>query len=76
MQKNLRKSYKYTNLISNITLIIITAVSSIAILYLKNIAIVLIVMYLWILVIKENNIYNKKMHLYKLVDNIEQNAIK
>lgn len=33
-------------------------------------------MYLWILVIKENNIYNKKMHLYKLVDNIEQNAIK
>lgn len=67
---DLRKSYKYTNLISNITLIIITAISSIAILYFKNIAILLIVLYLWILIIKENNIYNKKMHLYKLIDDI------
>ena len=67
---DLRKAYKYTNLISNITLIIITAISSITILYFKNIAILLIVLYLWILLIKENNIYNKKMHLYKLIDDI------
>ncbi len=67
---DLIKAYKYTNLISNITLIIITAISSIAILYFKNIAILLIVLYLWILLIKENNIYNKKMHLYKLIDEI------
>lgn len=71
IQKDLRKSYKYTNIISNVTLIGITAISSIAILYFKNIAILLIVMYLWILVIKENNIYNKKMQLYKLIDNLE-----
>lgn len=67
---DLIKAYKYTNLISNITFIIITAISSIAILYFKNIAILLIVLYLWILLIKENNIYNKKMHLYKLIDEI------
>lgn len=71
IQKDLRKSYKYTNLISNTTLIIITAISSIAILYFENIAILLIVMYLWILVVKENSIYNKKMQLYTLIDNLD-----
>lgn len=67
---NLRKSYKYTNLISNITLITITAISSISILYLKNISILLIIIYLWILLTKENNNYNKKMQLYKLIDDM------
>lgn len=70
MKKDLRKSYEYTNIISNITIIVITAISSIAILYFKNIAILLIVMYLWILVVRENIMYNKKMHLYKLMDDI------
>ena len=42
---DLKKTYKYTNLVSNMTLISITAISSIAILYLKNIAIVLIIIY-------------------------------
>jgi len=56
----LRKSYSYMNLISNITLIILTIVSSIAVLIYKNIAIVIILAYLWIIVIKENIIYEKK----------------
>lgn len=66
----LKNSYIYTNLISNITLISLTIISSIAILYLKNIAILFIIIFLWILVIKENIIYNKKMQLYKLVEDM------
>lgn len=68
--KGLKKSYKYTNLISNINLIIITAISSLAILYFKNIAIFFIVIYLWVLVMKENIVYNRKMKLYKALDRI------
>ena len=71
IKKNLRKSYKYTNCISNITLITITAISSIAILYFKNIAILLIVIYLWGLTVKENIFLQKKMQLYSLIDDFD-----
>jgi stage IV sporulation protein FB len=47
----LKDSYKYTNQISKITICIITAVSSIVILYVKNIAILIILAYLWYLVL-------------------------
>lgn len=60
-----KEAYKYTNLISNITISILTAISSILILYLKNIAILLILSYLWILVIKENKKYENKKKLYE-----------
>ncbi len=65
----LKKSYTYTNLISNITISILTAISSIAILYLKNIAILIILGYLWWLVISENIKYSKKMKLYDIIEN-------
>lgn len=68
INKNLINAYKYTYIISNTTLIILTAISSIVILYLKNIAILFIVLYLWIMIIKENKIYTKKMQLYKLIN--------
>ena len=68
IKRNIVDSYKYTNIISNVTLIIITAISSIAILYFKNLAILFIVIYLWGICIRENNIFNKKMKLYKLID--------
>ncbi len=42
------------NTVSNITLIILTMIASIGILYLKNIAIFLIMLYLWYLNFKEN----------------------
>lgn len=60
-----RKSEKYINIISKITVIIITAISSILILYVQNISIFLIVMYLWYLVIKEDLIYKKREEIYK-----------
>lgn len=56
----LRKSYSYINLISNITLIILTIISSITVLIYKNVAIIIILVYLWIIVVRENVIYEKK----------------
>lgn len=55
------------NKISNINLSIITAIASIGIIYLKNIAIFFIVVCLWIIVIKENKIYNMKMMIYNKI---------
>ena len=68
-----RKSEKYTNIISNIAVIIITSISSILILYVHNIAILLIDIYLWYLVLKENSIYKKREEIYKKL--LENNTI-
>lgn len=57
-------SIKYTHLIQNITVIFLTIVSSIAIYYLKNIAILFIVIYLWILLINENRKYTIRSKIY------------
>ena len=65
-----RVSEKYINEISIITTIIMTAISSILILYLKNIAVFFIDMYLWYLVIKETRKYNKRQLLYKQIEKI------
>ncbi len=67
-----KKSIIATNVISNITLSVLTAISSIAILYFKNISILIIIAYLWIIVIKENSKYKMKLRVYKL---IEENSI-
>lgn len=69
----LKSSYKYTYILSNVTIIFLTIVSSIAILYLKNISILIILMYLWFMVIVENKRYNSKMNIYKLIENIDDN---
>lgn len=58
--------------LSNALIIMLTMISSIGILLIKNIGIVLILGYLWILVIKENKKYRLKMKIYKL---ISDNAI-
>lgn len=63
--KGLYDSYKVTNKVSNIVIIILTAISSLAILIYKNIAILFIVTYLWILVINENKNFNMKMKIWK-----------
>ena len=44
-----KKAYKITYILSKTTLIILTAISSIAILYLQNISILIIIAYLWYL---------------------------
>ena len=55
------KSKKYIIKISKLVMILLTMIGSVAILYLKNIAIFFIIIYLWIIVIKESKfkaIYN------------------
>lgn len=64
-----KQSREYTNQISNICVILITMISSIGIYYYKNIAILLILIYLWILVIIENKKYNTKKRIYKIIEN-------
>ena len=53
------KAKIYIRKISKVVVIILTMLASIGILYLKNIAIFFIIIYLWIIVIKENKQYNK-----------------
>ncbi len=65
----LENTYSYTNLISNISIVILTVLSSISILYLKNVAIILIIGYLWYLVITENRLYNQRLKIYSIINN-------
>lgn len=65
----LQNSYKYTNQISKITICLLTGICSIAILYIKNVALLLILGYLWYLVILENRKYNRKM---QILNNIQK----
>ena len=64
----LRNSYKCTLIISEICLYIITAISSVLILYYKNIAIFIIVVYLWYIVYKNKKEIKLKEKVYKSID--------
>lgn len=66
----IQKSEQYINVISKITLAIITVCLSIFILYIHNIAMVLIDIYLWYLVIREDIFYKKREDIYnKILEN-------
>lgn len=52
------------NKISNVSIIILTVASSIAVYYLKNIAVFLICVFLWIVVLQENKRFNNNMRMY------------
>ena len=66
-----RKASTYVNIISNTCIIILTAICSIAILYLRNIAIICILAYLWYLVIAENKKMRNREQIYKKLENME-----
>ncbi len=61
------KAEKYTCNISFVLLIILTAISSIVILYFKNIAIFLAIIFLWILYMKEEKVYQNRKKIYELI---------
>lgn len=61
------KAEEYIYHISYITLIILTAISSITLLYFKNIAIFIAIIFLWGLQIKENTIYQNRRKLYEAI---------
>lgn len=70
INKGKRKAEKYINYISKITTIIITAISSILILYIQNISIFLIDIYIWYLIIKEDSKYKRRKEIYqKILEN-------
>ena len=61
------KAKKIINDISFAVTIILTAISSITVFYYKNIAIVAIIAYLWIIVLKADSIYRKELILYNTI---------
>lgn len=63
-----RKANKYTNMVSNMFVISITALSSILIITYKNVAIFFVIIVLWIMVIKENKKYNTYNKIFKTID--------
>lgn len=63
-----KKANIVMNTISNTLVIILTIVSSIAIMIYKNIAIPLIVLNLWIIQTSENKKYNTYNKIYKVID--------
>lgn len=65
-----KKAYKNTYLISKTVLILLTAISSILILYIHNISIIIILAYLWYLEIMEIRQYHRRKKIEELVDGI------
>lgn len=63
-----QKTNSIINKISNITIIILTAATSILILYIKNIAIVVALAYLWYVVIRENKRYRLIKRVYEIIE--------
>ncbi len=57
-----------TNRISFAVLIILTIIASISIFYIKNIAIFIIIIFLWIIYIKEDRIYRNRNKIYNLIE--------
>ena len=60
------------NKISNTLIILMTAISSVGILYLKNFAILFVLIYLWIIVINENKKFNIKMKVYNTLQKTDK----
>ena len=67
------KAKKMINDISFAITIILTAVSSIAIYYYKNLAILVILAYIWTIVIKADKVYKKELIIYNTVKNNNTN---
>lgn len=58
---------KYVIKVSNITLILLTLITSIIVLYLKNIALVFVIIYLWGILIRENRKFILKERVYNII---------
>lgn len=69
-----QKALKCTNTISNVAVIMLTIISSIGIYYYKNIAILFAIIFVWLLILKENKKFNTYNKIYKAIDK-EKNYI-
>ena len=70
-----KKAYKITYIVSKTILIVLTALSSILILYIHNISIIIILIYLWYLEIMEIRKYHRKKNIEKIVQSMERRKI-
>jgi len=66
--KGREKSYEIITKFSKAVVIILTALSSVIILYIHNIALIIILIYLWFLVIKNEQEYRLKQKLYQKIN--------
>lgn len=70
-----KKAEKYTNNMSFIFLIIVTFMGSVATFYFENMAIFLIIICLWLIYIKEDITYKKKIKIYDLIEKTIENNV-
>lgn len=67
IQKGRQKAYEITNYVAKVTIVFLTIITSIVILYIHNIAFIIIIAYLWYLVIKHDKIYRIKKQIYEKI---------
>lgn len=67
LTSNSKEAEIITYKLSNTLIIILTIISSIVVLLVKNLGVLLILGYLWMLVIQENKRYRLKMKIYRLI---------
>lgn len=65
---NNKKTFEFVNKTSNITIIILTIITSILVLYIHNIVMLLVLGYLWYIVIKENKRYKTIKRMYEIIE--------
>lgn len=63
------KSVEITNKVSNLLAIIITILASIFVFYIKNIAVFFVILYLWYLIVKENERFRLLKKAYNVIEN-------
>ena len=71
-----KEAEKYINIISFITLLATTFTASVGVYYIKNFALFLVVVFLWMLFINQDSIYRKRKKIYNLIEKtieIEEN---
>lgn len=64
-----KTALEIVNITSNIGIIVLTMLSSILILYYKNLAIICVILYLWFIVHKQNKIYKIKKRVFDMLEN-------
>lgn len=67
-----KRSYKYTSLITEITLYTLTAMTSILIIQYKNIAMIILIIYLWVVVYMNKRQMNMKEKIYERIENLKK----
>lgn len=70
------KSMNIVNKLSNTTVILLTILSSIGIIYFKNIAIFIAIAFLWFIVIIENRKYRIKSRVKKIIEKDKEQRLK